>query len=59
MSQQNLIDSLTETHGRVCIRDGYADGHITITIPSGREYTVNDEGRTTKVGVNFSIDWSL
>jgi hypothetical protein len=58
ITQQDVIDSLAETWGRVSIRDGFSDGHVTVTTPSGCEYTVNQNGRTTKVSVNFSIDWS-
>lgn len=58
MTQRDAIDRLARSNGRVSVRDGFEDGHVTVATPSGREYTINASGATTKVGVNFSIDWS-
>lgn len=54
---EHTIERLALIHGRVAVKEGFADGKIRATVPSGAEFHISEDGAATKVGVNFSINW--
>lgn len=55
--QEDTRDRLAVEHGRVCVREGYADGHVEIVYPPCTAVVVNEAGRITKRTIDTSIDW--
>lgn len=56
--QENRIDQLALAHGRTCVRDGFVDHVVRVTVPDGTEHFVNEDGVFVRTGLNFSVDWS-
>lgn len=56
--QDEVIERLALTHGRVAVRDGFADKHIDVTVEGGQCFHVNADGIARQVGGNYSIDWT-
>lgn len=50
--------SLDHDGERLAIREGFADHHVDVTLPSGRCWTVSEEGVPHRTHPNHSIDWS-
>jgi hypothetical protein len=57
-AQENVVDRLALTHGRVAVHDGYHDHAIRVTAPNGAHWIVGEGGHARDAGVNFSIDWT-
>lgn len=57
-AQDDFIERVALEHGRVAVRDGFLDGHVDVTAPTGRCWSVDEAGVPTlnRVG-NFSINW--
>lgn len=58
MTQQDTIDRFARTHGRVEMRDGYADESVRVTVPTGEVYSISPEGVERYTGRNSAVDWS-
>ena len=56
--QDTFIETAALEHGRVAVRDGFADQHIDVTVDTGLCWNVSAEGVARRVGPNFSITWS-
>lgn len=57
--QDATIDRLALERGRVAVRDGFADGHVDVTAPSGACWRVLEDGTAHKQpGGNYSINWN-
>jgi len=57
-AQEDTIDRLATAHGRVCVRDGYADDLVRVTAPGGAHWLVDEAGHASPHIPNHSIDWS-
>lgn len=57
-AQDATIDRLALKHGRVAVRDGYQDGHVVVTAPSGSCWKLSEDGVPTPDGYNISINWN-
>jgi hypothetical protein len=51
------MERLALEHGRVNIRDGFADGHIVMSVESGAAWIVPQYG-TPRATLNHSVRWS-
>jgi hypothetical protein len=56
--QDTALERLALRHGRVHVREGYADGTVRMTTPNGHELQVDDSGQVLREGHDFSIDWA-
>ena len=57
-AQDNAIERLALDCGRVAVRDGFADGHVDVTVPGGAVYRIAEHSDVTvPAGVNHSVDW--
>ena len=56
--QQDTLDLLALTHGRVAVRDGYADRAIRVTAPGGAHWIIGESGTARDAGVNHTTRWN-
>lgn len=56
--QDATVERLALKHGRLAVREGYANGVVAVTAPDGSHFIVNEDGVPTEVQPDFSIDWS-
>lgn len=56
-AQEEAVERLVLAHGRVQVADGYTDGAVRVTAPSGAHWRVGPGGAVRDAGVNHSVDW--
>lgn len=55
--QEHVRDRLAHEHGRVLVRDGYADEHVELTMPRGVHVYVSKYGVQRDLPADHSVDW--
>jgi hypothetical protein len=55
--QEQTLERWAQEHGRVHVREGYADGHIELTVYGGKSWKVNEQGVPSEQAPDFSVDW--
>ena len=56
--QENAVEALALTRGRLAVREGFADKHVHVVFPCGEARNIDVDGRSVSDGCDWSIDWT-
>jgi hypothetical protein len=56
--QDEVVALLCLSHGRLAVREGYEDGHVEATTPTGRSWKITTDGDLVPQRGDYSVDWN-
>ena len=56
--QQDSLDRLATIHGRTCVREGYTDRRVRVTVPGGGHFHILESGIIKSQPNDNSVDWT-